>query len=337
MLLKNRSDYVPRGFTLVELLVVIAIIGILIALLLPAVQAAREAARRMQCSNNMKQWGLGMLNHESAKSVLPPGVEFGSSASLSDPPFVHFSGFNWVTGYRGADKQGGWATFAAILFPYIGGETQAAQYDEYYSAHAGRDGVMNRTLAGQSLPIYSCPSDGVKMFGAPDSGVWIHCRGAYAVNWGTAGLMQDNAEYEPAPFGVNSKTKIRDMTDGTSSSMLMAEVIAATGPSRGELGDSRGDLFDAIWGAYYIATFFTPNSGYDSTHCRPADPSVPIPCYDPGPNGFYFSTAKSRHPGGVHALFADGSVHFITDDIEPEVWRALGSMADGETIEGGSY
>ena len=336
MLFKSQSSRMSRGFTLVELLVVIAIIGILIALLLPAVQAAREAARRMQCSNNMKQWGLGILNHESAKGVLPPGVDMGSLMNLTC--CAPFSGgdypLNDPLGYRGENKERGWSTYATILWPYIGGETQVAMYDPFFCLYKGK----NYELSKQSLPIYSCPSDGVKMWEVSQYNDWEHCRGAYLVNWGTGGMMQTNEEYEPAPFGINSETKIRDMIDGTSTTMLMSEMIAATGPSEnGRPLDSRGDFFDPIFGAFYIATFFTPNSGYDSTLCDPPDPLIPAPCYTPGPNGFYFSTAKSRHPGGVQALFADGSVHFITDEIELGVWRALGSMADGMTIQGGSY
>jgi prepilin-type N-terminal cleavage/methylation domain-containing protein/prepilin-type processing-associated H-X9-DG protein len=318
------------GFTLVELLVVITIIGILIALLLPAVQAAREAARRLQCTNNLKQWGLGIANHESAKGVLPPGVDVGSLMNAtSNPPYIGGT-YPSSDGYRGTQKEKGFGPFVAHLWPYIGGEGHSVQYDEYYVLFWGK----NKPLSSIPLPIYTCPSDGAKMW---IDGSWDHCRGNYILNWGYCGLTQPD-KTKKGPFGINSKTTISDIKDGTSQTMLMAEIIAAEGPGKaGSPVDSRGDMFDTIAGAYYIATFFTPNSGYDSTHCLPPDTSIPGPCYKPGANGEYFSTARSRHPGGVNVLMADGAVNWISDSMDLTAWRALSTMEGNEVISGTAY
>jgi len=335
---KSPNPQIPKspnfGFTLVELLVVITIIGVLIALLLPAVQAAREAARRVQCTNNLKQWGLGMLNHEAARGVLPPGCDIGRMNPSTNPPWMAGSyppktGDN--AGYRGDDRSKGWVSFVAYLWAYIGGEALQLQFDEQYVLFWGK----NSSLASFPLPIYWCPSDRVSIW---ESG-WVHCRGAYGLNWGCGGVSSDgvaphfkptNPEYKPAPFFFNSKTQMRDFKDGTSHTMLMTEFLPASIHT-----DSRGDLFDAISGAYQIATYFTPNSGHDACYCEPSDDSVPMECYNDGSPTYYnhfFSTAKSRHPGGVHALFADGSVTWVSDDVDVNVWRAIGSMDGGEIV-----
>ncbi|HBO44184.1 MAG TPA: prepilin-type cleavage/methylation domain-containing protein [Planctomycetaceae bacterium] len=306
----------PAGFTLVELLVVIAIIGILIALLLPAVQAAREAARRMTCANHLKQWGLAMHNYENSNQVFPPGVTTGS-ACLSTPGCVTSNGF---TGPNGEYMR---LTFVVSLWPYIELNTIYDRYDFDYCLYAGK----NRSLMTESVSTYFCPSDRIGVWTA-DS--FTRARGNYVASWGYCDYTQTRTFSSDAPrlgaFGTNSRTRVSDVADGLSNTLFLGEVAQA---DFDDDFDFRGDFLNNDRGAAQFMTLYTPNSGIDSTACYGQTPNLPGPCK---PANLVFVTARSYHPGGVHALYGDGSVHFTEDTIDFEIWRSLSSMNSGETV-----
>ena len=306
-----RASQKQGGFTLVELLVVIAIIGVLVALLLPAVQAAREAARRTQCVNQLKQWGLAMQLHHGAKGRLPFGAQ--------GPPLRQ----DWVM----------------YLWDYIEQGSLSARNDltkEFWVPPVTIGGTLNG-LSGQYVAIYYCPSDG----SGSDQvvGNYQRRRGNYTVNWGLAlyGAVFNEAKLAGlAPFSqINGnvtmprKTKFAEITDGTSNTLMMAETIRAFSP---EDNDWRGDIQNDQ-GGFRFQTINTPNSTvadvisngwFQDTN----DPLMPAVAGDPQQ-----SSTRSRHAGGVNALLCDGSVTFAVNGIAPIAWQALGTMNGAEVIE----
>lgn len=298
-----------RAFTLVELLVVVAIIGILIALLLPAVQSAREAARRMQCTNHLKQWGLGMHMYHDSAGYLPYGTLRGPNATTTA---------DGSAGPNGIYRRQSWVP---SLWPYVEQKALADQYDFDYSFYAPR----HMQLLLTRVPIYCCPSDRAEALWTADP--YHRCRGSYVVNWGKTNFWQEVAGYLPSPFGRSRQQKLRDITDGTSNTMLMSEILMALKDSD---FDHRGDFFNDDASCTAFMTYNTPNSGVDSIRC--VDLQKPAPCnntYDPS-----YVAARSRHPGGVNVLLGDGSVRFVSDTIQQRVWEGLGTMRGGESLEG---
>jgi len=314
----------PGGFTLVELLVVIAIIGVLVALLLPAVQAAREAARRMQCTNQVKQWGLAMHLYHDAHGKLP----IGATGSYAPYP---------------APRQ----TWVMHLWPYIEETTLSEQNnidEHFFLPPVTIFGTMDG-LASVYVPLYYCPSDNGQDV---TSGDYMRRRGNYVVNWGNAHYgYGDTPEEEAeqlllaiegyAPFslidghrGRPRPTSMRNIVDGTSNTLMMSETLMA---QTNVAYDLRGDIQNND-GHFRFQTFVTPNTSvpdiirwFDSTVDDPMMPAVQGSLSD------NVAAARSRHTGGVNALNCDGSVRFVTDSISLNVWKALGTT-DGEEVFG---
>lgn len=315
------------GFTLVELLVVITIIGILIALLLPAVQAAREAARRSQCTNNLKQWGLAMSNYESTYEIFPFGILIGQGGrSLGADG----------DGYTGPNGEYRRQTFVVSLWPYLEQMGLYSQWDFRYSFFTKNTG-MNAKLTQVQVPVYFCPSDRQGMYIDP---YVTSSRANYVLNWGYCDFMQTQpVGFKIGPFGetnmnskVNRQSIASSIKDGLSNTMFMSEIIQAVNDND---FDFRGDFFNDDVGAAQFMTFYTPNSGIDSTYCVEANPNEPAPCqWGSGP---VYVSARSRHPGGVTTVFGDGSVHFASDSVAIDVWRALSSKDGGEPVGGGEF
>jgi prepilin-type N-terminal cleavage/methylation domain-containing protein len=305
-----------RGFTLVELLVVIAIIGVLVALLLPAIQAARESARRGQCQNNIKQLVLALHLRHDAHGNFPMGTVWTNRNAYYDNP------------------RSGWSH---IIYPYL---EEGATYSQLPAA-AGSQSWMPWwdpiSLSPNSptkvvIPTWLCPSDDGALLNSQDWGTFS--LGNYHACFGglnLAGAVAGNHR-ELGPMGIDFGARIKDITDGTSKTMILAEYLR----SRGGPKDQRG----MIWGdqpAYgSIYTLLSPNSGSpDLIYVGWCDnqPNSNLPCIDgdPGPNNT--AAARSRHPGGVHVALCDSSVRFVNDDVDLiNVWRPLVTIAGQEVV-----
>jgi len=292
---------VRRGFTLVELLVVIAIIAMLVTLLLPAVQAAREAARRAQCVNHLKQWALAMHLHHDTKGQLPIG-------SRNNP------------------RQ----TWVMYMWAFIEEHPLDSQneIDQHFYLPPGTIGGTLDGLTGQYVSLYYCPSD----LGADQTqGNYQRRRGNYVVNWGNSTYGQVNEPAGKAPFshigGSRSNPRItpfKKITDGTSKTLLMSEVLKAWSQDD---NDWRGDIQNDD-GVFRFHTLLTPNTTapdiiQNGWFQDTGDPKMPAVA---GSRTAQVAAARSRHPGGVIAAFCDGSVRFMNDDIALFAWQAMGSM-----------
>jgi prepilin-type N-terminal cleavage/methylation domain-containing protein/prepilin-type processing-associated H-X9-DG protein len=340
-----------RGFTLIELLVVIAIIAVLIALLLPAVQSAREAARRSQCTNNLKQLGLAMHNYHTIHNVLPPGRIWAPrpGAGPNDFPTI-FSGAQNTT----------WFNLMLPLFEQ-GTLANAFNFDLGSEGYAGPGLAVaagmfaNSTVAHTQLSVFQCPSDRPMNFqitpqyvGGLLSGP-IFSKGNYAVSWGNTRWRQDDIVVNnvtiknlPSAFGHAGNIGFQSVTDGLSSTVFTAEVL------KGMLYDVRGLMWSSIPGGGSFMTRFGPNKSIDvygdniygdflnqTIFCVNEPPKLPC-TGGAGDNGAYAGT-RSWHPGGINVGMGDGSVRFIKDSIDSRIWVALNSIMSGEVISADSY
>jgi len=315
--LSSRVKIRSAGFTLVELLVVIAIIGILVALLLPAVQAAREAARRMSCVNNLKNVGLGMLNYESSLGEFPSGAMGWNQDQTS-----------WL----------GHTAFFQIL-PYL----EAGNVNDQLVLQARWIDSANQGVASAQMPVYQCSSDEAagRVFGGN-----AFSRSNYVLNFGkdfvypdvqpqyygaSAPPAEDTAERweleNGGPFMYNFAREMKEFVDGTSSTILVSEVLAGrpdTSPA-----DFRGLWAFSFVGAVYLHTY-TPNSSVEdcvrSYQCPPLEDQV-APCNGNCSEQDVEVTARSNHPGGVNTVSADGHVNFYADEMDLDVWHALATIA----------
>lgn len=289
------------GFTLVELLVVIAIMALLVSLLVPAVQSAREAARRTQCINHLRQWGIAMVLFADANGgKLPYGNRRDNQPRISyQPP----------------------------LWPFVEEQARFDKYDfKLPFHHLGTPGTGNEPLL-TAIPIYLCTSDNL-------NGTWrgdahTRSRGNYVLNWSNGSFFHSRVNGEPVqkgPFAINRQVRLRHIKDGLSKTMLMSEVRQAV---KDTYFDFRGDILnDDVSCAQYM-TVNTPNSGVDTQVCF-EDRQNPAPClhrWDPLRN---YVSARSFHAGGVNVVRADASVEFVTDEIGLSEWRMLGSIAGNE-------
>ena len=308
------------GFTLIELLVVIAIIGVLISLLLPAVQQAREAARRTQCINNLKQLGLAVHNYNDAFYCFPPAHISSNRASV----------------------------FCMIL-PYI---DQINALDSINFSRPIEDLVspttdQNTTVRALIVGTFICPSD--RRSPLPSRGGWTN----YFANKGSQIAFFDHPSNLPLPkqdgtFINEESIRIRDITDGTAKTALFSERVIADGSNA---------IVSLLEDVFFPKT--VPNTPDEAvSQCHAMDPNLlsnqaPVFMGAPWmhgqhtyqhvspPNdlscGFFLVNRatmppSSRHPGGVNVTMADGSVHFVTDRIEISIWRGAGSRNGGESI-----
>ncbi|MBN2294924.1 MAG: DUF1559 domain-containing protein [Pirellulales bacterium] len=281
-----------KGFTLVELLVVIAIIGILIALLLPAVQAAREAARRMHCTNNEKQIGIAILNYHDAYLAFPPGTLHGGT---------------------------GWSWSARIL-PFLECSDIHKRID--FSVDYNRVNTINNQAMKTFVQTYICPS-------APEPYLIACCGGipgdedTAETNYSAVATHRDGNEafYARDPNGTGimhlmasgEKIKISDVTDGTSTTFLVAECDL---DQNDPYNPGSSQHWGKIWASENrVTTAYGINSDL----------------------GHVYAPVKSRHPGGAQFLFADGHVSFINEEIDQAILQALTTRNWGEVIDDTEY
>jgi prepilin-type N-terminal cleavage/methylation domain-containing protein/prepilin-type processing-associated H-X9-DG protein len=308
-----------RGFTLVELLVVIAIIGILIALLLPAVQAAREAARRMQCTNNMKQLGVAMHNHATAVNRLP------------------CAGLGWN------DALTGWRGMSALVqvLPYLENESVTVQVD--FDKR-----IWDQSTAWKNpMPVYCCPSDSA--YGRLS---WhTVSRSNMAVCVGTAGSFKNlpgNRNFEtvrPANrVGMDLETDgafylevgrgSSEFPDGLSTTALGSEILAGRVDTASSVyaTDHRGRWVMPFEGGAAYSHRTTPNTSEPDVMPYCCVSSSDMPCVVQGDLQDEYFAARSNHPGGVNVFFGDGHVEFYGDTVDLSLWRALATVAGGELV-----
>lgn len=288
-----------RAFTLVELLVVIAIIGVLVALLLPAVQAAREAARRSQCTNNLKQMGLAFLNYETAKGRFPIGVRNNTPIEEG----------NFTVNPNG--QTGNW-TWPVDLLPYVEQQGLYDALDPYSGA------LTTPTVNGPQSDLVTVP---ISSFLCPSNSEYTTnpLLGGYGklnypatkpmVSWAAWDEIQNPATRGTWPYR-NKSVALKNVTDGTSNTFLCGErAMVNEGPFI-----SIGALWMRYMGTNNSYTFDSepPNVSLPPAVVKP-DGTCCLSANDPfNARG----SSSSLHPGGLHFVFVDGSVHFLSEDIE---------------------
>lgn len=325
------------GFTLVELLVVIAIIGVLIALLLPAVQQAREAARRSQCINNLKQHGLALHNFHDTFGRFPPGT----TNNLA--PFGTAPSRRWGTGWM------------VHILPYVelGNVYDIIDFSEHWNGGSVSD-ACGADAGSPIFKIYECPSaslsqelgnDAVKTMIAD----YISIAGVVDGFAGITATNQNNTDNGVSGLnGVlyyNSRTTFASITDGSSNTMAVSEVGAWLKDSSGNKKDYRSVQYGFNMGTIGLADNTTnlPGSGstegraFNTTTLRYAINQIePFSgsCSSEGVCGNYGNNSplRSDHPGGVNALFADGSIHFLAETIDLPTFGNLGARNDGNVV-----
>ena len=329
------------GFTLIELLVVIAILGVLIGLLLPAVQAARESARRAQCLNNLKQIGLAMHNYEGSIGAFPPSMTLAGSGSS----------VVW---------NNAWSAQARLL-PHM---EQGAIFDAM-NLSINKEEPDNATAIGQSLSVLLCPSEVRPEPSLHDYGVsGVTSYGASGGDWFVWGGFEGPSNR--SAFGPNRARRIAEFRDGLSHTIAFAEIKAytpafmcdgvglanvrdpnAVPPPSADyrtvapeyLGGCRWyPLAHTEWsdGAVHssgMTTAWPPNR---MTIGQTPEGTLDIDLQgineEKGGPTFGAFTSRSNHPGGVNVLLGDGSVRFVKETIDGTTWRAIGTVAGGEVI-----
>jgi prepilin-type N-terminal cleavage/methylation domain-containing protein/prepilin-type processing-associated H-X9-DG protein len=326
---------IQRGITLIEVLVVVAIIGTLLGLLVPAVQQARETSRRISCTNKFHQLGVAMLHHESARRVFPIGSE---SREWPGQPDHQHQFFRWSA--------------LAHLTPFFENADILRGLDLSVPLYGTGFQVMpqNQSIVSMIVPMFLCPSDrGISVADGFGPTNYAACAGS-GDNGGTP-FQTDGICY------INSQTRAVQVTDGLSKTVLMSESILGDGP---EASSDRSLVNDVTAYAFIFSVPLTASrcnraSSWNYTnrrgfawangeyraglynHARTPNSSL-IDCIGVDMTSdvriqyaaYGWRAARSRHPGGVNVVMADGSGQFVGDTVDPAVWKALATRAGGE-------
>jgi len=320
---ESRGRRPLHGFTLIELLVVIAIIGMLVAVLLPAVQAARESARRTQCTNNLKQLGLGFHLFHDANRRFPPAYESTPMPGEAPP--------NPATRDRGP----GWA-WGMLILPYLEEQSLQNLFDRKLPCWHANNAAAART----QIATFLCPSatDNEQPFDVVDeSGARLATfgRSCYVANvgqeepWGFT--LDDYKGIADGPLYRNSRTRAAEVTDGLSRTIF--------------LGEHHPVLSSKTWvgvvpGASVCPTERFAFSACDraatlvQVHSGPASDEIPPVIHPPNSPMCHVCQMYAEHPGGCNVMLGDGSVRFIDEFINQIIWAALSSRAKGDLVEG---
>ena len=326
-----------RAFTLIELLVVIAIIGLLVGMLLPAVQAARETANRNQCSNNLKQIGLALQAYHDVKKVFPPGYVDLNNNPLLTPDNDLGPGWGW----------------ASMILPNL--EQQSLFNQINFNRPAGSG--VNAAVSLVKLPVFQCPSDPYQdpcpiydsTFSAPIATVahanYVGCAGWLECFNGATGNIVAGFGDDAIPDGVygagargvfwrNSQTRIADVLDGTSNTILAGERSGNHAPSTWT-GAVPGGRCPAWMAAAVAPNSPPPGPAYDNADFGEAlvlahgnfthVPSADNPIFDP-------DTFYSFHPSGANFLLCDGSGRFISSNVDGYVYQAMTTIGGAEAL-----
>lgn len=284
-----------RGFTLIELLVVIAIIAILIALLLPAVQQAREAARRTNCKNNLAQIGLALHNYDQLWEVLPPGTVNPTGPIRWEEQGYHFS---WTL----------------ALLPFIDQEPTFEHFDQSKSVYAPENADVRQV----TISVYTCPSSpntqGTTPGGMDGMGGMTVSQSSYA---GCHHHVEAPIDVDQSGvFYLNSSTRYRDIRDGASNTIFVGEKLN-TQRTLGWVSGTRDTLRNT-------SSILGPDGGWNRWGQQQDPRPDPLPT---AVGGF-----GSYHTGGAHFVLGDGSVRFMSENIESELFQHLGNRMDGALI-----
>jgi prepilin-type N-terminal cleavage/methylation domain-containing protein len=339
------------GFTLVELLVVISIIGVLVALLLPAVQSARESARRLQCSNNLKQLGIALHSYNTAMGRFPPSVQ---SLKGEDPGTTTNLRANWVV----------------LLLPYI----EQANLQNAFDVTKNINDPVNRAARGMRLTVMLCPSDrpNAMPFNSSIQGEGDNwARGNYGANGGNGHLLnlggrtdwvinKDSPawldKYRRGVMGPNVSLGTAGIKDGTSNTLILAELRIGLSDR-----DRRGTWAMGVAGASALYQHAAGGDANGPNACNDNADDIKdcsllkntlgnetllrqcMPCYTAGSNNQ--ATTRSAHQGGVFICRADGGVQFLSDFVQlggtvgdyMSIWDRLNAAADGLVIDSSKY
>ena len=337
---KKKALNHERGFTLVELLVVIAIIGILVGLLLPAVQQVREAARRTQCTNNIRQVALASINYESAHMHFPDGIHVPETLGLAATAFVR-------------------------ILPFM----EQRNIDDLYNIELRSQD--NIAACMNEIPSYICPSDDAAgRICVTTSSTQLYSRSNYVVCFGSNTMMENqggervwrehdgsNVDFTTdGVFSCDSDTTFGSISDGSSNVVIISEVLSGKDDDGTTAGDPNcGSTFcvdvRGVWshflsGSSWYSHFNTPNSSaadagavggagrsWQVFNENPFMPVIPVDDSNgTGPYDEYHAAARSSHPGGVVVAYGDGHVDFVSDSVTSQVWRNLGARDDGNVV-----
>jgi len=344
---------VRHGFTLIELLVVVAIIAILVSLLMPAIQSAREGAFRSQCMNNMKQLGIALASYEAIAKSYPPGSVWRGGSDVQASKNAKL-GENW----------------AILILPFL--EQQPLYNQVNFSKYINE--AANATVRSRPLAVMRCPSDtfsNIPFDGTGSNQGTNWARGNYAAN-SALGYMTSTAHTTNScathlstgwndkrlrgVMGANTSSTIHEIWDGLSNTVFLAEIRAGIVPidARGTWAMSGGP--SSLWAHGYLGDATGPNSleiqADDLERCTEVQAAMGgdqalvykrMPCCA-GSRPNYQMSSRSMHPGGVMSLFGDGSVHWLAETIEtsksmskPSVWDKLMLPGDGAPLSNADY